>query len=75
MNHRLLLEGAMLIRNDPRFKEFRDWLTSNHAEALTVLAGGREANLLHRAQGAYGAYGDVLNLIETAPAQLEKLAR
>ena len=75
MNHRFVCEAALLIRNDPRFKEFIEWVDAEQKVALQVLTGMQEDRKLYAAQGAYNALQKLKDLIESAPAQLDKLAR
>lgn len=75
MSSRFLHEGALLIRNDPKFKEFREWLDYEQEQALIVLTSNQDDRKMYSAQGKYQILRELKNLIESAPAQLEKLAR
>lgn len=75
MNYRNLLEAAMMIRNDPRFAEFRAFIDAEQDIALQSMLTAIEPNHIYNAQGGHKALTRVKNLIEDAPASLDKMAR
>lgn len=67
-----LLESCILIRNDPRFEAFRNYLKNEMEVALKVLVGSQDDRAMHVAQGAYNALKRVFDLVEESPRLLDK---
>ena len=74
MNQRNLLESLLIIRNDPKFRELLEWVDLKQKEALTTLRSAEGAKV-HQAQGAFNTLQQLKDLIDAAPAQLDKMAR
>jgi hypothetical protein len=68
-----LYEAALLIKHDPRFGAYRDWLAKNFEQESSRCRKELNDVVMRRAQGAAEAWEKSKDLIERAPELLEKV--
>lgn len=70
-----LLESALILRNDSRFKSFVNFMREEQELALRTLTNSFDDRAMYAAQGAYRVVQKILDLIERSPELLDKGAR
>lgn len=75
MSKRSLYECAMRIGQLPENAVFVDWLRGLRGEHAKMLAYARDEADIRQAQGRVQQLDDILNLLDSAPALLDKLVR
>lgn len=68
------LRAALRVRNDPTLRPLLAWLITERDMALAALVKGQDDRIMHCGRGAYIAFDRIIDLIDTAPAVLDKKA-
>lgn len=66
------LRAALRIKHDPTLQPLLAWLKDERNVALAALVKGQDDRIMHCGRGAYIAFDRIIDLIETAPAVLDK---